>query len=177
MKNIAVFCGSKSGNNANFMQQAYELGKQLANNNCTLVYGGGSVGIMGAVANGVIENKGKAIGVIPEVLKEREVEHKTITTLHVATDMHSRKKLMYELCDAAIILPGGYGTLDELFEILTWNNLKIHEKKVIILNSDGFYNALLQHFDIMAKENFLYEDWQERIKVCDDIESTVALLK
>lgn len=123
------FCGSKAGENPLFEAHAKELGKLFAQHNITLIYGGGSVGLMGAIANEIMLNGGEVVGVIPEVLVAWEQQHKGITKLHVVADMHVRKKMMYELCDAAIVLPGGYGTLDELFEIITWNNLKIHEKK------------------------------------------------
>lgn len=164
-KNIAVFCGSKSGNNPLFVEHAKELGKLLVENNITMIYGGGSVGVMGAIADIMMQHNGKVIGVIPELLVEWEQQHKSITELHVVKDMHVRKKMMYELCDAAIILPGGYGTLDELFEIITWNNLKIHEKKIILLNSAGFYDNLIAHIQTMQQQGYLYEDWTQRITV------------
>lgn len=164
-KNIAVFCGSKSGNNPLFVEHAKVLGKLLAENNITLIYGGGSVGVMGAIADTMMQYNGKVIGIIPELLVEWEQQHNSITELHVVKDMHVRKKMMYELCDAAIILPGGYGTLDELFEIITWNNLKIHEKKIILLNSAGFYDSLIAHIQTMQQQGYLYEDWTQRISV------------
>ena len=169
LKSVAVFCGSKSGNNPLFIQQAKELGQLLAEQQITLVYGGGGVGLMGAVANAVLEHRGKVIGVIPEILLEWEQEHKGITELKVVSDMHRRKKIMYELSDAAIILPGGNGTLDELFELITWNTLKIHEKKIFILNAAGFYDYLIAHINQMTKEGFLYEDWQQRITVVETV--------
>lgn len=165
---IAVFCGSKSGENPLYKQHATELGKLMAEKQVTLIYGGGSVGLMGAIADAVMENNGKVVGVIPELLVAWEQQHKSITELHVVADMHVRKKMMYELCDAAIILPGGYGTLDELFEIITWNNLKIHEKKIILLNSGGFYNHLIAHIELMQEQGYLYEDWRKRISVVDE---------
>src|SRR5882724_2999385 len=145
IESVAVFCGSKNGNNPLFRQHATELGKHLAYLNLKLVYGGGKVGLMGAIADAVLENGGTAMGVIPKMLIEREVQHEGLTELAVVPDMHSRKKMMYDMSDAAIILPGGMGTLDELFEMLTWNQLKIHDKKIYVLNSDGFYNHLLKH--------------------------------
>ena len=166
-KSIAVFCGSKSGTNPLFTEHAEILGKLLAEQGITLVYGGGRVGLMGAVANAVMDHDGKVIGVIPEVLLSWEQQHKGITELKVVSDMHVRKKMMYELCDAAIILPGGNGTLDELFELITWNTLKIHEKKIIILNSAGFYDPLIAHLKNMQQEGFLHEDWSLRIAIHD----------
>ncbi|MFY7901073.1 MAG: TIGR00730 family Rossman fold protein [Chitinophagaceae bacterium] len=169
-KSLAVFCGSKLGKNVLYESDAIELGKWMAKNNIQLVYGGGSVGIMGAIANSIMDNGGEVIGVIPEVLLEWEQQHNNITTLHVVEDMHIRKKMMYEMCDAAIILPGGHGTLDELFEMLTWNTLKIHTKKIFLLNSAGYYRHLIAHIEHMAQEGFLYENWRERLIVADSVE-------
>lgn len=157
-RSVAVFCGSKEGNDPLFAQHAAWLGKLIAQQNITLIYGGGNRGLMGIVANAVLENKGKAIGVMPEILNEREYQHKDLTKLHVVEDMHARKKMMYDLCDAAIVLPGGFGTMDELFEIITWNNLSIHNKKIILLNSAGYYDVLIKHIEYMQSQGFLYED-------------------
>ena len=134
---VAVFCGSKFGNNPLYRAHAVELGRLIALNNQTLIYGGGSVGLMGVVSDSVLESNGKVIGVIPDLLRNREIHHPGISELIITADMHARKKKMYELCDAAIILPGGFGTLDELFEMLTWNQLSLHDKKIILLNSGG----------------------------------------
>ena len=158
---IAVFCGSKYGNNKLFAQHAEEVGLILAQKNIQLVYGGGRRGLMGIVANTVIKNNGKVVGVIPSLLNEKEDIHDELTTLHIVETMHERKKMMFELCEAAIILPGGFGTMDELFEMITWNQLSIHDKTIILLNSDGYYNNLLAHLDQMQKEGFLYTPWNE----------------
>ena len=171
IKSVAVFCGSKAGKNPIYLKHALELGTILANNNLTLIYGGGNGGLMGAVADKVMENSGTTIGVIPSLLSDREHHHKGITKLHIVSDMHVRKKMMYELCDMAIILPGGFGTMDELFEMVTWNTLKIHEKKIVILNSGGYYDSLLQFIDTMQEENFLYENWRERIMIANSPEA------
>ena len=167
IKSAAVFCGSKAGKNPIYIQHASALGTILASKNITLIYGGGNGGIMGAVADNVMGNNGEVIGVIPELLSDREHHHKGITKLHIVSDMHVRKRMLYDLCDMAIILPGGFGTMDELFEMVTWNTLKIHEKKIVILNSGGYYNSLLQFIDTMQEENFLYENWRERILVVE----------
>jgi len=167
---LAVFCGSKLGKNPNYESDAKALGKWMATHNITLIYGGGSVGIMGAIANSVMDNGGEVKGVIPKVLLEWEQEHNNISELHVVEDMHIRKKMMYEMCDAAVILPGGHGTLDELFEMLTWNTLKIHSKKIFLLNTDGYYQHLIAHIEHMTKEGFLYENWRERLIVADSVE-------
>jgi uncharacterized protein (TIGR00730 family) len=170
-KAIAVFCGSKSGSNEIFQQHAIELGTLIGKHTITLIYGGGRKGLMGAVADAVMQSGGKVMGVIPELLIGWEHQHTGITDLQIVQDMHARKKIMYDMCDAAIILPGGYGTLDEMFEMLTWNTLNIHNKKIILLNSAGFYNHLIAHIEQMTESEFLYENWKERIKVCDNPQS------
>ena len=170
---IAVFCGSQIGSNPMYAQHARELGEYMGKNDITLIYGGGSKGIMGAVADAVMENGGKVMGVIPEVLIGWEHQHTGITDLQIVEDMHSRKKIMYALCDAAIILPGGYGTLDEMFEMLTWNTLNIHSKKIFMLNTAGFYDHLIAHVKHMQKEVFLYEKWEERILVFNTAEEII----
>jgi uncharacterized protein (TIGR00730 family) len=150
------------------MQQARELGLCLARHQTELVYGGGRKGLMGAVADAVMENGGIVRGVIPQLLIDWEHQHEGISELVVVDDMHIRKRKMYELCDAAIILPGGFGTLDELFEILTWNQLAIHDKRVFVLNSAGFYNHLLDHLRFLSEQEFLYGKWNELITVIDE---------
>ena len=176
VKSITVFCGSKSGFNPLYEQHAEALGKLLAAKEITLIYGGGNKGLMGAVANASMLQGGKVIGIIPEILLEWEAQHTGITELLVVADMHVRKKRLYELCDAAIILPGGNGTLDELFEMLTWNTLNIHNKKIILLNSAGFYDHLIAHITTMSAEGFLYENWKERLIVCNDPEAAICAL-
>jgi uncharacterized protein (TIGR00730 family) len=160
---LAVFCGSKNGNNALFVEHANELGKIFAEHGVTLIYGGGSVGIMGAIADAVMKNGGRVVGVIPQVLVDWERQHNSLSELLVVDNMHTRKKKMYELCDAGVILPGGFGTLDELFEMVTWNQLSIHDKFIFIINSGGFYNHLIAHIGQMQDENFLYEEARKRI--------------
>lgn len=167
IKSIAVFCGSKSGNNPLFEEHARQLGNILAQHGITLIYGGGNKGLMGAVANSVLEKSGKVIGIIPQLLTDREHSHHGVTELIVVDNMHIRKQMLYEKCDAAIILPGGFGTLDELYEMLTWNQLSIHDKKIFILNTDGFYNSLLSHNIIMQQQGFLYDKLEDRIIIID----------
>jgi uncharacterized protein (TIGR00730 family) len=168
IQSLAVFCGSKKGNNPLYMQHAAELGKIMAAHHVTLIYGGGSAGIMGTIADNVMANGGKVTGIIPKVLLEWERQHLGITELIVSDDMHARKKMIYSLCDAAIILPGGFGTLDELFEILTWNQLSIHDKPIFILNSDDFYKHLILHIQHIQEEQFLYEQTEKRMIVLDN---------
>ena len=176
VKCIAVFCGSKSGNNPLFEQEAAGLGKLMAEKQISLVYGGGNKGLMGAVANGVMHNGGVVIGVIPELLLAWEQMHDALTEIHVVPDMHIRKRMMYERCDAAIVLPGGHGTLDELFEMLTWNTLQIHDKKIILLNTAGYYDHLVAHIRNMSNQGFLYENWEERLIVCADAATAISSL-
>ena len=157
VRSLAVFCGSKKGNNPLYTQHAVQLGKLMAEYNVKLIYGGGSEGIMGCIADSVMSHGGSVTGIIPKILVEWERQHHGITELIVSDDMHVRKKTIYSLCDAALILPGGFGTLDELFEIITWNQLSIHDKQIFILNSDGFYDHLIMHIQKMRDEEFLYE--------------------
>lgn len=170
IRSMAVFCGSNAGLNPLFTEHAIRLGYLLAEKNITLIYGGGNRGLMGTVANAVLEKKGKVTGIIPTLLTKWEVQHDDITELIVVDDMHSRKKLLYERCDAAIILPGGVGTLDEFFEMLTWNQLSIHNKKIFLLNTGNFYNSLLDHIRLMQKERFLHERIDSRITILENPE-------
>jgi uncharacterized protein (TIGR00730 family) len=177
LRSLAVFCGSKIGNNPLFVQHANELGALMAANQITLTYGGGSSGIMGTIADSVMAHGGKVTGIIPKVLVEWERQHGGITELIVCDDMHARKKMLYEMCDAAIILPGGFGTLDELFEIVTWNQLSIHDKQIFILNSGGFYDHLIQHIQLMRKEQFLYEHADKSITILNEPAEILVYLK
>lgn len=167
-KAVAIFCGSQTGADPVFVEHAAELGRSLGKHGITLIYGGGGKGLMGEVANACMAAGGKVVGVIPEVLLEWEQHHKGITELVVVPDMHSRKKMLYELCDAAVVLPGGFGTLDELFEMLTWNQLSIHNKQIFLLNSNGFYKHLIAHLQQMQDQAFLYEAPGERITVLNE---------
>lgn len=168
IRSLAVFCGSKKGANPRYTEDAIRLGQLMAINNIRLIYGGGSAGIMGTIADSVMENGGQVTGIIPKILVEWEAQHHGITELIVSDDMHVRKKALYNLCDAALVLPGGYGTLDELFEIVTWNQLSIHDKQIFILNTDGFYDHLVLHLKKMREEGFLYEKPGQSIIVIDD---------
>ena len=176
INSLAVFCGSKSGNNPLFVAEATALGYIMASKKTTLIYGGGNKGIMGAVSNAVLEKEGKVIGIIPEILKDREHHHGGITELIIVDNMHTRKKILYEKCDAAIILPGGYGTMDEFFEMLTWNQLSIHDKKIFILNTAGFYDHLLAFAETMQDENFLYAKIEDQLVVLKQAEDLLPYL-
>jgi uncharacterized protein (TIGR00730 family) len=176
IQSLAVFCGSKNGNNPIYLQHAMEVGRLLAQHNITLIYGGGNVGIMGTLADAVMNNGGKVVGIIPKVLLEWEREHGNITELIVSDDMHARKKSLYEMCDAALILPGGFGTMDELFEILTWNQLSIHDKKIFIMNSARFYDHILAHIKQMEEQGFLYENAKDKIRVITEPQQLIKYL-
>jgi uncharacterized protein (TIGR00730 family) len=176
INSLAIFCGSKCGTNELYIQHAKKLGELLAANNIAIIYGGGKNGLMGSVADSSMERGGIVRGVIPQVLIEWEHQHKSISELLVVDDMHLRKRKMYELCDGAIILPGGFGTLDELFEMLTWNQLSIHDKKIFILNSAGFYNHLLQHLQLLTDEGFLYGELEEKFTIVNTPEELEQLL-
>lgn len=165
IKSIAVFCGSKSGKNNLFEEHTKQLGALLAKKNVAVIYGGGNKGLMGAVANAALGENGTVIGIMPEILREWEHHHDGITELLIVDTMHTRKKMLYEKCDAAIILPGGYGTLDEVFEMLTWNQLNIHNKKIFFLNSGGFYDHLIAHIHMMHDTGFLYDHPDDKMTV------------
>jgi uncharacterized protein (TIGR00730 family) len=148
----------------------------MAREKIELIYGGGKKGLMGVVANTVMKKGGIVRGVIPQVLVDWEHQHDDISELFVVEDMHVRKRKLYELSDGAVILPGGFGTLDELFEILTWNQLSIHDKKIFILNSGGFYNHLLAHTRLLNDEGFLYGELEEKFTVLNTPEELEAYL-
>jgi uncharacterized protein (TIGR00730 family) len=167
IRSVAVFCGSKNGNNPLFARHTAELANYIGILKLKLIYGGGSKGLMGLIADTALAAGVDVTGIIPEILTSWEHHHKGLTQLTIVPDMHTRKKMMYERCDAAIILPGGFGTLDEFFELLTWNQLKIHNKPIYVLNSAGFYDHLLRHLHQLEKEGFLYDRVDDRIIVCD----------
>ena len=170
MKFICVFCGSSMGSDPLFEQTARQLGKYLAENNMILVYGGGSRGLMGVIADSVLENGGEAIGVIPEFMDKLEVAHGDLTELHIVDSMHSRKQKMADLSDGFVTLPGGMGTLDETVEILTWAQLGLHKKPVGLLNVAGYFDPLIQYMDHMVESGFL-KATNRKLSVVD---STVA---
>jgi uncharacterized protein (TIGR00730 family) len=176
IRSLAVFCGSKKGNNPLFEQHAKELGHQLAEKNVTLIYGGGNVGIMGIISDAMLAKNGKVTGIIPSILKDREVHHEGITELIIVDNMHTRKKMLYEKCDAAIVLPGGYGTMDEFFEMITWNQLSIHDKKIFILNTAGFYDHLLAFAKTMETEGFLYDRVEDKLVVLNQANEILQYL-
>jgi len=154
-KSIAVFCASANGARPEYRAAAEELGRAIASRGLGLIYGGARVGLMGAVADAALAAGGHVVGVIPHVLVDKEVAHQGITELHVTSTMHTRKALMAEKADAFLILPGGYGTFEEMFEVLAWQTLKIHSKPVVLLNVAGFYDKLLEFLDVCDREGVL----------------------
>jgi len=154
MKSIVVFCGSSSGNMRIYTDIAFSLGEKLAQKNIDLVYGGAQIGVMGAVANGALTAGGKVIGVLPHFLKTKEIEHKGVTEMILVETMHERKLKMHELSDGIITLPGGFGTMEEFFEVLTWGQLGLHNNPIGILNAGGFYNSLIHQINHMVSEGF-----------------------
>ncbi len=170
MKRITVFCGSSLGTDKIFEKQAYILGQTLAKQNIELVYGGAKIGLMGTVANGALSENGKVIGVIPHFLKGKEIVHENLTELILVETMHERKIKMDELSDGVIALPGGFGTMEEFFEMLTWAQLGLHKKPVAILNTDGFYDNLKFLIQIMVNKGFLKEVNQKMLLISDNID-------
>lgn len=154
MKSICVFCGAQNAVPQTHLDMAKQLGRDMAKAGKQLVYGGGDCGLMGAVANGVLEEGGKAIGVFPRSLGRIEVEHKGLTTMHMVDSMHERKQIMYDNAETFVILPGGFGTMDEMFEVITWRQIKIHEKSVIIFNHEGYWNDLIKLMDGIISSGF-----------------------
>ncbi|WBO82931.1 LOG family protein [Hymenobacter yonginensis] len=155
MKSVAVYCGASSGTNELFTQQAQAMGQALAERGFTLVYGGGRVGLMGAVADAVMQHGGRAVGVIPDFLADKELAHTGLSELHIVKTMHERKLMMADLAEGFVAMPGGYGTLEELFEVLTWGQLGLHRKPIGVLNVAGYYDHLLQALNHMADEGLL----------------------
>jgi uncharacterized protein (TIGR00730 family) len=155
MKSICVFCGANFNGDPLLSDAIDQLAEIMANQNITLVYGGGKVGVMGLLADAILEKGGKAEGVLPKFLMDKEIAHTGLTKLHVVETMHERKQLMGDLCDGFITLPGGLGTMEEFFEVLTWLQLGLHSKPVGILNVNGYYNLLLKQLDVMVEQRFL----------------------
>jgi uncharacterized protein (TIGR00730 family) len=174
---IVVFCGSNTGKNEIYCKAAYETGKVLAEQNISIVYGGARIGVMGALATGALEHNGEVCGVIPRFLKTKEVAHENLTKLLEVETMHERKLKMHELSDGIIALPGGWGTMEELFEMMTWAQLGLHPKPIGILNINGFYNPLLEMIEKMLDEGFIKPAQKEMILVNDEIETLLEMMK
>jgi len=177
LKSIAVFCGSSEGNSPYIIEQAEQLGLRLAKENISLVYGAAKIGIMGKIARASLDNNGVVIGVIPEFLKLKEVVHLGLTELITTDNMHQRKLKMHELSDGFITLPGGFGTFEELFEIITWAQLGLHQKPIGLLNCNGFYDDLISMLETMVANGFLKMDNLELLIVDADIDALLYKMK
>jgi hypothetical protein len=174
---VAVYCGSRLGNDEVYEQAARELGNALADNGMGLVYGGASIGLMGAVADEVIKGGAEAVGVIPTFMLKHEIAHEQLTRLHLTDTMHTRKTVMAEYADAFITLPGGLGTLEEIMEIATWRQLYQHEKPMIILNINGFYDRMIEHLKYTTEQGFMKQQDLDRLVVCNTINEAIEMLQ
>ena len=177
MNSIVVFCGSSAGTDPHYAQQAYLLGKTLAKLDIIVVYGGAKIGIMGELARGALDAKGKVVGVIPDFLKIREVYHTDLSELIVTQDMHERKLKMHDLSEGIIMLPGGYGTLEEFFEMLTWAQLGLHQYPIGVLNTNEFYTPLLNMLAKMVDQGFVNQVNYDMILVDDRIDGLLQQMK
>src|ERR1044072_717118 len=177
MKSITVFCGSSFGNDNIFESTAKVLGQTLAQQGITLVYGGAKVGLMGAIADGALAAGGKVYGVLPNFLRTKEIGHEGLTELILVESMHERKTKMHELCDGAIALPGGCGTMEEFFEMLAWSQLGLHKKPIGLLNVDGFYDPLITLADSMVERGFLKATYRQMLLVSDNIEDLLNQMR
>ena len=170
LKQVVVFCASSSGFEKPFDQAVQNVGKRLADRGIQLVYGGGQVGLMGLIANSVLDNGGKVFGVIPKFLNSKEIGHRGITELIEVDTMHERKAKMNALCDGVIALPGGFGTMEELFEMLTWGQLGLHQKPIGLLNINGFFDHLIAFIQHMVDTGLLKKENQSMLLFSDDID-------
>ena len=176
MKSLCVFCGSSPGQRPAYAAMEVRTGELLAQRGLTLVYGGGRVGLMGALADAALAAGGRVVGVIPQMLIDQEVGHSGLSQLHVVRTMSERKLLMGDLADAFLALPGGIGTMDELFEAWTWTQLGLHRKPCALLNQDGYYDPLLAFLDRAVTEGFLQPRYRAALLVADDVETALDRL-
>ena len=177
MKSIAIFCGANFNGDKVILKAVEQLTQILTDQNISLVFGGGKVGIMGLLADHMISQGGRTIGVIPKFLLDKEVGHTGLTELHVVETMHQRKQLMNDLSDGIIMLPGGFGTLEEFFEVLTWLQLGLHNKPIAILNINGFYDHLLKQMDVMVDQQFLKAANRNLVITASDPEQLIGLMQ
>lgn len=177
LSSIVVFCGSSEGNDLDILQAALELGGKFANRNITLIYGAAKIGVMGKVAKAALDKGGKVIGVIPDFLKVKEVFHSGLTELIITENMHERKLKMHELSDGIVMLPGGFGTLEEFFEMITWAQLGLHQKPIGVLNTNGFYDDLLRMLQKMVNQGFLKKENYDMILVDDDVDELLKQME
>lgn len=176
MRSICVFCGAQQAVPEIYLAMAREFGRDLAKADRQLVYGGGDCGLMGAVANGALDTGGKVIGVFPRSLGRIEVEHKGLTKMHFVDSMHERKQIMYDHADVFVTLPGGFGTLDEMFEVITWRQIRIHEKKVIIYNHHGYWDLMVELLEQMVAMGFAKPETRQFYQVVNTKEELYGLL-
>lgn len=174
---VCVFCGSADGARPEYVATARELGRRIAASGYGLVYGGATVGLMGAVADIALASGGKVVGVIPDVIMEREIGHRGLTELHVVRTMHERKAMLAERADAFVALPGGYGTMDEFIEIVTWAQLRIHAKPSVLVNVDGYYDGLLRFFDDAVREGFIKPEYRALVRVARDAPEALEIIE
>ena len=174
---VCVFCASAAGASPDYLNAAQSLGRLIAQRGYGLLYGGAIVGAMGAVADGALAAGGDVVGVIPEVIQEREIEHRGLTELHVVGTMHERKAMLASRADAFVALPGGYGTMDELIEVVTWAQLRIHAKPCVLVNLRGYYDGLLRFLDHAVAEGFVLAENRGLVQVARDPESALALVE
>lgn len=177
IKSVAVFCASSDGNDPIIFEKAYEVGKNLAQKKIKLVYGGSKLGLMGQVAKGILDHNGEVLGVIPDFLKTKEVVHAGLTELITTKDMHERKLIMHEKSNAFIALPGGFGTLEELFEIVTWSQLGLHQKPIGLLNIGGFYDDLMAMLTKMVAKGLLRKENLGILLVADNFEKLLEKMQ
>ena len=177
ISSLCVYCGSSVGIDPIYRAAAERLGRVMAENRIRLVYGGGRIGLMGILADSVVAAGGSAVGVIPEFLESREVGHQGVDELHIVDSMHSRKNLMFELSDAFAVLPGGFGTLDETFEIITWRQLRLHDKPIVVLDVGGYWRPLLQLVDHVIGTGFARPEYRALFTVVDDVEDVIAAIR
>lgn len=169
ISHLAVFCGARTGLGPIFVEEAKQVAKFFAEQQINLIYGGGRVGIMGVIADAMLEHKQQVIGVIPQFLVDREVTHNGVTKLHIVNNMHERKALMHELADGFILFPGGIGSLEEFFEILSWGQLGLHNKPCGILNVDGYFDAMIEFLDHATHSGFIAESMRQMIVIENSI--------
>lgn len=176
VKRVAVYCGSSNGNEPSFLNDAVALGEAIAAAGLGLVYGGASVGLMGAVADAALAGGAEVVGVLPEVLSGSEIAHRGLTRLEIVQTMHERKARMVKLADAFLMLPGGYGTLDEMMEIVTWKQLRLHAKPCILINTAGYWNGLLEFLDRAVDAGFLKAENRELLQVAVTADAAVKMV-
>jgi uncharacterized protein (TIGR00730 family) len=174
-RRVAVYCGSANGTDPAFLTEAHALGTAIARAGLGLVYGGANVGLMGAVADAALAGDAEVVGILPEVLRDREIAHTGLTRLELVPTMHRRKARMAELADAFLILPGGYGTLEELLEVITWAQLRIHAKPCILINVSGYWNGLLSFLDTAVTAGFLKPRNRALLQVASSGQEAVRL--